>query len=467
MHSKEELKARICAEVDVRRHEIVALGETILRNPETGFKEFKTAELVATKLSELGVSPQTGLAVTGVKGRKESGRSGPTLAILGELDSLIVLEHPHADPRTGAAHACGHNAQVAGMLGAAMALSSAGVIDALSGALVFFAVPAEEMIEVEDRMRMKACGEIEFLAGKSELIRLGHFDDVDLAMMFHTKTDDALASHVAQSCNGAVIKKVRFIGKAAHAGGSPQKGINALNAASLAMTAIAYQRETFYDDDTIRIHPIITKGGEAVSAVPAEVVIETFIRGKTLDAIVDANHKVDNALRGAALAIGASVEITTTPGYMPQTNNAGMIRLWGNNVGRLLGDGNFAHGTEHRTSCTDFGDLQHIMPGLHPYMAGSAGGGHTCDYLLVDQDSVYLKSAKLLAMTAVDLLYDDAAEARRILREDKPRMTKEEYLAFQRKLSATVVWGGEAMGNRQEATGIRHPGTSTATFGRS
>ena len=453
MQSKEELKVRVCAEIDTRRDEIIALGETILRTPETGFKEFKTAELVAAELTELGISPQTGLAVTGVKGRQGCGRPGPTLAILGELDSLIVLDHPHADPQTGAAHACGHNAQVAGMLGAAMALSAPGVIDALSGSLVFFAVPAEEMIEVAERMRMKAAGDIEFLAGKSELIRLGHFDDVDLAMMFHTKTDDSLASHVAQSCNGAVIKKVRFIGKAAHAGGSPQKGINALNAASLAMTAIAYQRETFYDDDTIRIHPIITKGGEAVSAVPAEVIMETFIRGKTLDAIVDANHKVDRALRGAALAIGAAVEITTTPGYMPQTNNESMVRLWGDNVGRLLGDGHFAHGTEHRTSCTDFGDLQHIMPALHPYMAGSAGGGHTSDYLLVDPDSVYVKSAKLLAMTGIDLLCDDAAEARRILREEKPRMTKEEYLEFQRQLNATEVWEGEAIGSRQQATG--------------
>jgi len=450
--TKEELKARISATIDSRREEIIEVGETILRNPETGFKEHKTAALVAARFAELGLSPQTGLAVTGVKGRKDSGKPGPTLALLGELDSLIVADHPHADSQTGAAHACGHNAQVAGMLGAAMALSSPGVIDALSGSLVFFAVPAEEMIEVEDRMRRKAEGEIEFLTGKSELIRLGHFDDVDLAMMFHTKTDTQ-ASHVARSSNGAVIKKVKFIGKAAHAGGSPQKGINALNAASLAMTAIAYQRETFYDEDTIRIHPIITKGGEAVSVVPAEVRMETFIRGKTLEAIVDANRKVDNALRGAAMAIGASVEITTTPGYMPQINNPSMARLWGENVARLLGDGHFSYGTEHRTSCTDFGDIQHIMPAVHPYMAGSAGGGHTRDYLLADQDAVYVKSAKLLAMTAVDLLHDGAAAARRILEEDKPRMTREEYLEFQRKLNATEVWGEG--GIRHSALGLR------------
>ena len=439
MPSREHLKAEACRVIDDRRQEIIDLGETILRNPETGFNETDTADRVAAGLQGLGIEPQRGLAVTGVKGRKDGGAPGPTLALMGELDALRVPDHPHADPGTGAAHACGHNAQVAGMVGAAMGLLSAGVLPRLSGSLVFFAVPAEEMIDVDERMARKARNELEFLSGKAELIRLGHFDDVDMAMMFHTKTD-TLASHVARSSNGAIIKKVRFIGRAAHAGGSPQKGINALNAASLAMTAIAYQRETFYDDDTIRIHPIITRGGDAVSVVPAEVTLETFIRGKTLEGILDANRKVDNALRGAATAIGASVEITTVPGYLPQTNNETMARLWGENAEGLFGAGQFRLGAEHRTSSTDFGDLAHIMPAVQPYVAGAAGGGHTNAYLLVDQDSVYVKSAKLLAMTAIDLLHDGAAAARRILREDKPRMTKEEYLEYQRKLDATELF---------------------------
>ena len=439
MASTEDLKAAACRVIDDRRQEIIDLGETILRNPETGFNETGTAGLVAARLRELGLEPQQGLAVTGVKARKECGAPGPALALMGELDALRVPDHPHADPGTGAAHACGHNAQVAGMVGAAMGLLSAGVSPELGGSLVFFAVPAEEMIDVDERMRRKARKEIEFLSGKAELIRLGHFDDVDLAMMFHTKTD-TIASHVAASSNAAIIKKIRFIGRAAHAGGSPQKGINALNAASLAMTAIAYQRETFYDDDTIRIHPIITRGGDAVSVVPAEVTLETFIRGRTLEGILDANRKVDNALRGAATAIGASVEITTVPGYLPQTNNESMARLWGGNAEEVFGAGQFRLGTEHRTSSTDFGDLAHIMPAVQPYVAGATGGGHTNAYLLVDQDSVYVKSAKLLAMTAIDLLHDGAAAARRILAEDRPRMTRDEYLEFQRKLDATELF---------------------------
>ena len=111
---------------------------------------------------------------------------------------------------------------------------------------------------------------------------------------------------------------------ASHAGGAPQLGINALSAAMLALNAIHAQRETFWDKDTIRIHPIITKGGDAVSVVPAEVHMETFVRGGSRDAIIDANMKVDRCLRAGAMAMGAEVEINTIPGYLPQRNDRGM-----------------------------------------------------------------------------------------------------------------------------------------------
>ncbi|MCP5152091.1 MAG: amidohydrolase [Chromatiales bacterium] len=435
MSQIEGLKKRVCDAIEARADEIIDIGETILRNPETGFREFETAALVADKMRELGLEPQTGLARTGVKARFRGSNAGPTLAIIGELDSLRIPDHPFANPQTGAAHACGHNAQVAGMLGAAMGLLGSGVAKEIGGDLAFVAVPAEEMIEVGFRMQLREQGEIEFLTGKAEFIRLGHFDDVDLAMMCHTK-NDKIASHMANSSNGAVIKKIRFLGKAAHAGSSPQKGINALNAANLAMTAIALQRETFYDGDTIRIHPIITKGGDAVSAVPAEVVMETFVRGRTLEGIVDANRKVDRALRGAAMAIGAEVEIETTAGYLPQNNNPRMGALWGDNVRAIYGEGQF-YAEEHRTGSTDMGDLGHIMPVIHPYIFGATGVGHGNDYLLPGKRDVYVNMAKLLAMTAVDLLVDDASVAREVLEAQRPKLSKPEYLAFNRKLNGT------------------------------
>jgi amidohydrolase len=442
------LKTAVCATIDERRNDIIGIGETIMANPETGFREFRTEALVAETLTALGLEPETGLAITGVKASLRHANSGPTLALIGELDSLCIPDHPNADPKTGAAHACGHNAQIAGMLGAAMALSQPEVAKALGGNIVFIAVPAEEMIEVGYRMGLRDQGQIEFLTGKAEFIRRGHFDDVDLALMCHTKNAKT-ASHVANSSNGAVIKKIRFLGRAAHAGGRPQFGINALNAATLCMTAIALQRETFWDSDTIRIHPIITKGGDAVSAVPAEVVIETFVRGRTLEGIVDAAAKVDRAAHGAALAIGATVEIETTAGYLPQRNDRQISELWGGNVEALYGPDQFTI-EEHRTGSTDMGDLGHIMPVSHPYIFGASGAGHGNDYLMADHEAVYINMAKLLAMTAIDLLADDGAAARKVVDEHDAKLGKDEYLAFNRSMMATDRFSPDPLPMRGE-----------------
>src|SRR5256885_3649429 len=143
--TKNELKERVSAAIARRAEEIVGLGERIRKHPELGFKEVKTARLVEETFAGLGLKPKAGLALTGVRAEAPGrGGDGPTFALLGELDGLVVAGHPEGDPTTGAAHACGHNAQLAARMGAAMGLLDARALDALSGRVVFFAVPAEE-----------------------------------------------------------------------------------------------------------------------------------------------------------------------------------------------------------------------------------------------------------------------------------------------------------------------------------
>ena len=329
MPSKEDLKNLVFREIESRSTEIINLSQTILGHPEPGFREVKTARLVADKFAEIGVPFRSGLALTGVRADLIGGSPGPTMALLGELDSLIVREHPFADPNTGAAHACGHHCQIGMLFGAALGLMQPDVLSALSGRIALVAVPAEEYIEIEYRDGLRRDGKIEFLGGKPELIKLGEFDDVDLSMMVHTTSNP----EEGQLClsgtnNGTVAKQIQFVGKGSHAGGAPHLGINALNAATLALSAIHYNRETFRDDDTIRVHPIITRGGEAVSAVPSDVRMETFVRGKTIEAILDANKKVDRAIRAGAMAVGAKVIIQTIPGYMPLKQNDSMAEAF-------------------------------------------------------------------------------------------------------------------------------------------
>ena len=442
MATKEEIKQRITESVDRRARQIEKIGDHIMVNPELGFKEFETAKVVASTFGEFGLSSETGLARTGVKAVLKGAKPGPRLAIIGELDSLLVSDHPDADKETGAAHACGHNAQIAGMLGAMMGMVDSGAAEDLAGDVVFFAVPAEEYVEVEYRLGLVREGELSYLGGKPELIHGGHFDDVDMAVMIHTHSDETMTkAAVSESCNGCVVKLIRFLGRAAHAGGAPHLGINALNAAQIALNAIHAQRETFQDKDSIRVHPIITKGGDLVNVVPAEVRMETYVRGKTKEAIVDASEKVDRALRAGGLAVGATVEIETLPGYMPLRNDETLRGVFEENAKQLFGEDEYSE-IGHRTGCTDMGDLSHIMPSLHPYMSGATGPGHSATWHISDKEMGYLGPAKSLASLAVDLLHDDAAKAKEVIENHTPAMTKDEYLTFQSNVFKTEVYDG-------------------------
>jgi amidohydrolase len=426
--AKKELKAKVCQEIDNRKDEIIGLAKEILQNPEPGFREFKTAQIVSRKFSELGFKHRTGIAITGVKTVVDGCCAGPSVCVMGELDSLIVPSHPFADSITGAAHVCGHHGQIAMMYACAAAITKSGVLGYLSGKVVFIAVPAEEYIEIEYRDDLRRQGKLHYLGGKPEFIKLGEMDDVDIAMMTHTSSDlgtKKLAT--VDSMNGLVAKRIQFIGRSAHAGGAPHLGVNALNAAILALSAIHAQRETFRDEDTIRVHPIITKGGDAVNAVPADVKMETFVRGKTVPAFLDANTKVDRSLMAGAMAVGAKVKITTIPGYMPLVKHQAFWDMYRPNAAEIVGEDNIGN-VGHMTGSSDIGDVSQIMPAIHPFSGGVTGTSHGSDYLIQDYEVAVINPAKAMAMTVIDLLYNEGAGAREILAKCKPPMTKAEYL---------------------------------------
>jgi amidohydrolase len=445
----EELKQRVNDEIDRQAEHLIALGEDIYRHPELGFKERRTAGVVAKEFGRLGLGYHEQLALTGLKTTVSGTGGGPTIAIIGELDSVLVADHPHADPVTGAAHCCGHNAQITTMLGVANGLVRSGVLEELGGNVAFMAVPAEEYVEIDFRVGLRDSGQTEFLGGKSELVNLGAFDDIDMAMMVHAAptSDPGFIGGINTSVNGFIGKQARFVGKAAHAGGSPDKGVNALYAAQLALEAINAQRETLRDDDTVRIHPILTRGGDLVNVIPNDVRFETMVRGKTAEAIEDAALKVDRALRAGAVAMGAEVEISTLPGYMPLLNEPGMAELFKQNVLSFYDESSWRD-QGHGTFSTDIGDISHLMPVVEPSVAGFSGTVHGSDWQITDQYLAYILPAKLMAMTIIDLLANGASQARSIIDEFEPLMSKEEYLTFMRRNNRKESFDGRAVGLR-------------------
>ena len=439
------LKESVCQSIEENRDRIIGVGEAIMDDPELGFKEHRTAEKVQEVFSDLGLEFDSGLGLTGVKAVLRGGRPGPTVALMGELDALQVPGHPRANPATQAAHACGHNAQIAGLMGAAVGLRTSGIAQELAGNIVFLAVPAEEYVEIDYRLGLVREGKTSFLCGKQELIKLGHFDDVDMAVMIHTKSparEDGTHG-VGISSNGFLAKTVTFRGVAAHAGGAPEQGVNALYAAQLALAGINSHRETFRDEDCVRVHPIITKGGALVNVIPSEVRLETYVRAKTAEAIRDAASRVDACLKGAAMAMRCRVEIDTVPGNLPLNNDPNLRDLFRRNAATLFEEDGYRD-YPHGGGSTDAGDLSQLMPVLHPVMAGAHGEPHSVDWHIADTANGYVSPAKTLAMMAVDLLADDAGTGRQVLEDFTPGMSRDEYLSVQEDVFRTEVFDGEA-----------------------
>ena len=442
----QSLKAAAQSAIDGRRDWIIRAAKTVLLNPEPGFREVKTSQLVSEKLSELGISHENGIALTGIKGYLRGTRGGPTVAVIGEMDALRVLGHPHADSESGAAHACGHHCQVGMMLGAAVGLTASGVLGALSGSVALMALPAEEFIDVEFRWGLRRDGKLGLISGKKEFIRLGAFDDVDMAMMVHTSASPSEKKFsVGGTSNGHLVKHVRFIGRASHAGSSPHLGINALQAAMVALNALNTQRETLQNEDTVRFHGILTSGGTAANSTPSDVVYEGRVRGRTHEAIADASMKMDRCLRAGALAMGAKVSIVTIPGYLPIVHDETLMNVFTGNAVRLVGKENVvAHPRDRsRGGSTDMGDLSHIMPVIHPYTGGATGMGHGVDYLVDDYEQAVINPAKAMAMCVIDLLADGAEKASEVLSRGSPLMTRRQYLAMQESQLTQELYEGE------------------------
>ena len=435
----DDRKEKIYAAVQKYGRELIAFGEDILQHPELGYREQRTQGKIMDAFMQMGLRDIAVCGLTGVKGWLPGPRNPqlPRIAILGEMDAVVSPLHPLADPLTGAAHACGHHAGLTAMLGAGMAILEAA--PELAGSICLMAVPAEEYVEIAYRKELAASGRIKFLGGKQQLISEGCFDDVDVAMMVHALTDcPGPRVCVSSTAGGFIGKSVRFIGREAHAGGAPHLGVNALNAAAAAIMCIHARRETFRDEDHVRVHPIITKGGDIVNTVPADVRMESYVRAATTDAMADAGQKVDCAIRGAAYAVGAEVIIENLPGYLPLKESLPLSRLFAENASILFPDMEIC-GNQPFCGSTDMGDLSHMIPVIQPTISGFAGALHSSEFHVTDPELAYLAPAVLMAATAGDLLTDGGMLWKEI-REGMPRKKRAEYEAMWEALVGT--WEG-------------------------
>lgn len=416
--------------VDKQKEKVFEAVQFIGNHPETGFKEWQTSHYMEEQFWALGYELTLAGDIPGFYTDLDTGKPGPKVLVMGELDALPCEGHPRAV--NGVAHACGHNAQSAGLLGLAAALKEPGALDGLYGSIRLMAVPAEELVEVGFRKSLREQGVIRFLSGKAEFMNRGYMKDADMAILIHTRNLGPDIDFFARGgSNGFASKEVTYLGKAAHAGSSPELGINALYAATLGLQAVNALRETFREDQKIRVHGVMTECGTAANVIPERVKLEMQVRGAAPQIIKRVSGLVDRALSGAAVSLGARIEIDNSPGYTPLVNHRPFMNLFEECVWKLAGPErvNIDH-SNWSTGCTDMGDLCGVMPTIQPYTAGASGSGHGSDYAIEDADRACLNPARAELLLLNALLSDDAAKAKEIMTSYQPRFTQAEYLEY-------------------------------------
>ena len=418
-------------------------GSDLWKIPEVGFKEYKTDAYMKKAFRNLGYKITEADGITGFYANIDTGREGPTVLVLAEMDALYCFAHPDRDKETGAVHACGHCAQMAIMLGLASALKEKDILNNLCGKIKLCVVPAEEGIDISFRKELVERGVIKYFTGKQEFIRRGYFDDIDMAFMIHATVldDDTKCFTIKKGANGIIMKDIKFIGKATHAGSAPDKGINALNAATLAIQAVGLLRETFKEKDYVRFHPIIKKGGDVVSAVPAEVIMESFVRAANVSAMCETNEKINFAISAAAASLGATVEINDLPGYAPLVNDENLTELALKSFREVSGEDGFLDESEvWNTASTDMGDVSCLIPSVHPYVAGAKGVVHGKDFVIDNPKKVYSNGLAFELILLNELLADSAGKAYKIIKNFTPIFkTKKEYLEYMDSQNKHIV----------------------------
>lgn len=414
--------------IDEIKDEMISLSESIFKKPELGFKEVNTNKVICKILDKYNITYNNNVALTGIVATLDSGKEGAHIGLLCELDAVPTINHKFSNPSDNAAHTCGHYAQVGTMLGVFLGLKESKTLESLGGKISFIATPAEEYCDFEYRKSLVNNGKLTYISGKQEMIKLGVFNDIDAIISCHTMgTGTSFYAETNSTLNGFLGKRVTFKGKSAHAGANPSEGVNALNAATLAMSGINFLRETFKEEDAIRVHYVMTQGGTTVNSVPEQTMLDMYIRAKKLDTILEVNKKVDRAIRGGALAIGCDVEICDTGGYLPLVQDKNLNAIIENNLLKFMDKDKILKNC-HSFASGDIGDLSHLLPTIQIGVAGFAGNIHGYNFMTEDTKLAYEMPMKYLGTSVIELLSHNGKVAKKIKSDFESKFTVSEYI---------------------------------------
>ena len=378
--------AREC--VDQARSTLVPLSHRIHGHPELAFQEEKSAAWLCEALDDGGFRVVRGVCELPTAFSARAG-SGPLhIAVCAEYDCL-----------PGIGHACGHNVIAASAVGAGLALAR--VADDVGLTVTVIGTPA-----------------VESGGGKILLLERGAFAGVHTAMMVHPAPLDMVDPMMIAWSQF----DVHYHGKEAHASGFPELGINALDALTIAQTAIGLLRQHMRPTD--RVHGIITNGGAAPNVVPAHTSGRFMVRAETTGDLAEIQGKVFRCFEAGALATGSRLEMeTVSPPYAEVKHDMEIAALYRRNaeqLGRFFPD--LGPMARRAAGSTDMGNVSLAMPSIHPTI------GLGCYPIVNHQpefaaycatpvaDQAIIDGAVAMAWTAIDLATDPALSGRLLQR---------------------------------------------------
>jgi len=354
---------------------LIALSHKIHANPEAAWQEFESSAAVAKTLSDHGFEVVEQVAGLPTAFRAEFGTGDLTVALCAEYDAL-----------PGLGHACGHNIIASSSVGAAIALAS--VANDLNLKVVVLGTPAEEGG-----------------GGKIVMLERGAFDGIDVAALVHPgPVDVAFAEpfavrHIA----------VKFSGKAAHAAAYPEQGVNAADAFTVAQVAIGLLRQQL--PSSVRVHGVMTRGGEAPNAIPEVTEGRWYVRATSTKLMEETFDRIAKCFEAGALATGCSLEIhDESQPYSEFTNHPNLNEIYKSNaeaIGRVFDD-NDPRIKMNRAS-TDLGNISKVIASIHPYIGVNSGAAvnHQKEFaaacITADADQAVLDASKAMAMTLVEI----------------------------------------------------------------
>ncbi|MEK3799082.1 M20 family metallopeptidase [Peribacillus sp. FSL H8-0477] len=378
-HDTELLKASIISSIEKNKQTYLTTSHQIHERPEIGNQEFFASELLKSLLLLEGFTIESNVAghETAFIARKKAAKlGGPVIGFLAEYDAL-----------PGLGHACGHN--IIGTTSTAAAIAFSKVIEETGGEAVVFGTPAEEGGPNG--------------SAKGSFVKHGLTDGIDAFMMIHPGNETRV------TCETLAVDPLdfEFIGKSAHAAAAPEEGINALDGVIQLFNGINALRQHLSSD--VRIHGIITDGGDAPNIVPDYAKARFYIRAATRQTLDAVTNKVKAIAEGAALATGAKVNVIA---FQNQIDNFLLNKSFDEAAGNVLDSlGETLFTSEGKgLGSTDGGNISQVVPTIHPYIkiGGSELVAHTNEFREAARspkgDEALITGAKALALIALRLV---------------------------------------------------------------